>query len=62
MKRAGRDGIAGSKLLAGNEPQQDHDDGDDEQDVDESTHRVTAHKAEEPEDDQYYRDGVEHSL
>ena len=44
------------------EADQDHDDGDDQEDVDQSAHGVAAHKAKQPEDDEDNGDGIHSGL
>jgi len=42
----------------GNNPEQNHDNGDDEQDMDQSTHGGSRHQAQEPKNQQNHRKGV----
>jgi hypothetical protein len=42
----------------GDEIDQNHDNSNDQQDVNEPTHRVTGHNTEQPEDEKDYRKGV----
>jgi hypothetical protein len=49
-----------SPFASGNEIDQHDDDRNDKKDMDNSAHGVTADKTEQPEDDQDYRNGVQH--
>jgi len=43
---------------AGNEPEQNHNNGNDEKEVNEAAHSGTAHQAQRPQDEQYYCNGI----
>jgi len=43
-----------NRSAAGDEVDQDHDDRNDQQDVNESAHRVTGYETEQPQNEQYY--------
>jgi hypothetical protein len=47
-------GCSSREASALNEPDEYHDNSDHQQDVDEPSHRVTAHKSKEPKDQQNY--------
>ena len=49
-------------ILAADDPDEEHDDGDDKQDVDEPADGVRRNESEEPEDEQYCCDGDKHGM
>jgi hypothetical protein len=53
---------ASSDSTAGDELDEHHGDGDDQQEVDETSQRVRAHHPQEPEDEQDHEDRPEHAL
>jgi hypothetical protein len=60
-------GLAGVLLRAlyaatTDQANQDHDDGDDQQDVDEAADGVGSHQAQQPKNDEYDSDSVEHDI
>jgi hypothetical protein len=51
-----------NRPAAGYEADENHDDGDHEEDVDEPANGGASHQAEQPQDEQYYRDCVQHII
>jgi hypothetical protein len=43
-----------------NDSDQDYNDGDDQQDMNEITHRIATHQPQKPQNDQYYRNRPQH--